>query len=65
MATIQDYETESDSIVLLQTAGTVTASVADSITTVLVDNAAVVDVGGIWALDELNISFEAGHHGIF
>ncbi|KAL7540695.1 hypothetical protein ACHAXR_010308 [Thalassiosira sp. AJA248-18] len=58
--TIQDYETQ-DSIVLLQEYDVITTSVTDSVTTVFIGGAAVLDVDGVWATNatnQLNIVFE-------
>merc|ERR1711966_484265 len=56
MVTIQDYE-DQEAIVLLQSEGTISTVVSNSVTTVFVDNDAVLMVDGVWNTEDLNISF--------
>lgn len=55
--TIQDYEENKDTIELLQAPGSLTRFVANDVTTILVDDIAIVDLDGIWDLGQLNIQF--------
>lgn len=56
MVTIQDYE-DQETIMLLQEEGTISTVASDSVTTVFVDNDAVLMVDGVWNTTELNIFF--------
>lgn len=58
MVTIQDYE-DQDIIVLLQGEGTISTVASDSVTTVFVDDDAVLMVDGVWNTEELNIVFSS------
>ena len=55
-ATIQDYETQ-DTIKLLQEEGIVLTSITNLVTTILVDGVVVVDVVGVWDINDLHIVF--------
>ena len=57
--TIQDYEENKDTIELLQASGTLSRFVANDVTTIFVDNTAVVDLDGKWRLGQLNIQFQS------
>merc|ERR1711862_384575 len=54
---IQDYESGQDSILLLRESGSVTTSVANAVTTVLVDSVPVVYLDGVWADSDLEVHF--------
>merc|ERR1711862_628912 len=54
---IQDYESGQDSILLLQESGSVTTSVTNAVTTVLVDSVPVVYLDGAWADSDLEVHF--------
>merc|ERR1712194_717210 len=60
MVTVQDYESH-DTIEILQEEGTISTSISNSVTTVLLNNNAVLMVDGVWSTNELNIIF--GHDG--
>jgi len=60
MVTVQDYESH-DTIEILQEEGPISTSISDSVTTVFVNNNAVLMVDGVWSTNELNIIF--GHDG--
>lgn len=58
-ATIQDYESDKDTILLLRESGSVTTSISNSVTTILVEGVPVASLDGNWSDSDLNISFDS------
>lgn len=56
-ATIQDYKSGEDTIILLRESGPLTISIDNSVTTILIDGVPVVALDGVWADSDLDVYF--------